>query len=314
MNCGGYRRLFRHLAIISTTFVITWGNALAAPPQEPPGQSGQAPGQSEQAPGQHRHESTQPGPPESAPGQQKKTDFATTPEISRTSAHRNAERPAKQKKSVQAKKAVVAESTRYTNPQGKPKRNVPAVAETAPAASASGPGKSGIHKLTLCHKGHAITVDIHAAAAHMRHGDTFLPAGTKGRAACGTRKSDANVHSRSDVAHTAARSVSRSNASDTVSYKRDATTAADDATADAKPKHGVLGRDAVIVDTEDRAALDVIGSSADELPFTGWTPARLVLTGLLLIALGSVFALSRGSSARRAAARVRTSRLRRARS
>jgi hypothetical protein len=41
--------------------------------------------------------------------------------------------------------------------------------------------------VTICHKGHAITVDVHAARAHIEgHGDTYAPAGAKERAACRT--------------------------------------------------------------------------------------------------------------------------------
>jgi hypothetical protein len=46
------------------------------------------------------------------------------------------------------------------------------------ASDLSGPGNSGLHKVTICHNGHLITVDVHALNAHARHldGSDVIPA------------------------------------------------------------------------------------------------------------------------------------------
>jgi hypothetical protein len=286
LDCGGFRRLLRCLAIIGTTFAITWGNALAAPPQEPPGNS-------EHAPGQQKHESDQARGPEFAPGQEKKELLAaTTPTASASVTHRNSERPGKPKKTDESSMRSRT-STRYFNPQGKPKRNVPVVAETAPAASASGPGKSGVHKLTLCHNGHAITVDVHAAAAHLKHGDTFLPAGTKGRAACGAKQPRPSARSSTtNVVRTHARSSMLTDATDVPSSKRSTPTPpANSTTTPAAVLHGVLGKETAATAARNSTTPAVTTSSAAQLPFTGSAATRLAVAGLLLIALGCVLTL-----------------------
>lgn len=144
---------------------LSSGSASAAPPVEPPGKSGEAPGQTKE----------QGSPVESTPpGQAKKEDEPTEP----------LSVPASEPAVTQAPEPA-SESPRFTNASGKPKHNVPAAAEAAPESSVSAPGNSGRHKLTICHKGHAITVDVHAARAHVDgHGDTYAVAGAKGRAAC----------------------------------------------------------------------------------------------------------------------------------
>jgi hypothetical protein len=293
LNCGGFRRLFRCLTIIGTTFAITWGTAVAAPPSEPPGKS-------EHATGQQKQDANEPGPSEFAPRQEKKDDVpAATPPGNGNGTYRNAERPAKPRKTEQQSTTAPAMSPRYVNAQGKPKRNVPAVAETAPAASASAPGKSGIHKLTICHKGHAITVDVHAIAAHMKHGDTFLPAGTKGRAACGPRRSHANAQPpATDVTDPAVRSHPRAVSSDSGSSERSATSSPADAlTTAVAPTRTFTGESADAVKTTNPEASDVISSLTDDLPFTGSMPWHLVMAGLVLIALGCVL-IGRGSPSR----------------
>ena len=86
----------------------------------------------------------------------------------------------------------------FPNAAGKSRHNVPSGAVQAynnPATKGSfgGPGNSGVHKYTVCHNGHAITVDVHSWNAHVgRHGDTLLPYGTKGKQACGQSSSPAS--------------------------------------------------------------------------------------------------------------------------
>jgi hypothetical protein len=143
--------------------------ALAAPPSDPPGKSGEAPG--------HQKEQGSPAEP-SSPGN-------AAPDVVE---HQPAPVPAPAPANVSVEHASTASpepSPRFENAAGKPKLNVPAAAEAAPETSISAPGKSGRHKLTICHKGHAITVDVHAARAHVDgHGDTYAVAGARGRATC----------------------------------------------------------------------------------------------------------------------------------
>jgi hypothetical protein len=154
-------RLRNTAAAAALIVATTCGSALAASPADPPGKSGEAPG----------HQ-----PHGEPPGQAKKQGDAPIVEAPVT-----VEAPAAQ----QAENAAPVESPRFENAAGKPKHNVPAAAEAAPESSVSAPGNSGRHKLTICHKGHAITVDVHAARAHVDgHGDTYAAAGAKGRAAC----------------------------------------------------------------------------------------------------------------------------------
>jgi hypothetical protein len=289
LDCGGFRRLLRCLAIIGTTFAITWGNALAAPPQDTPGNS-------EHAPGQQKHESDEPRGPQLAPGQEKKEYAATTPAPNANATHRNTElRPAAKKPDRLSRRSRTG-STRYFNPQGKPKRNVPVVAETAPAASASGPGRSGVHKLTLCHNGHAITVDVHAAAAHLKHGDIFLPAGTKGRASCVTKHSRSSVRSSTTnatrVPSARDRDAVRTGSNEAQLSKRSAPMpAANSATTPDSVSHGVLGEQTTAAGTRNSGTPPVPTASAAQLPFTGSAVTRFLVAGLVLIALGCVLTL-----------------------
>jgi hypothetical protein len=43
------------------------------------------------------------------------------------------------------------------------------------------------HKVTICHKGHTITIDRSALPAHLRHGDTIGPCGLLGAGAAHNR-------------------------------------------------------------------------------------------------------------------------------
>ncbi len=159
-------RLRNTAAAAALIVATTCGSAFGAPPADPPGKSGEAPGQ-------QKHDEPS--------GQAKKQEEAPTVEPEAVVATVTAEAPAPEA----AEKAAPVASPRFENAAGKPKHNVPAAAERAPEASISAPGNSGRHMLTICHKGHAITVDVHAARAHVDgHGDTYAAAGAKGRAAC----------------------------------------------------------------------------------------------------------------------------------
>ena len=157
-------RKLRVAGVVALALMLSCSSAFAAPPADPPGKSGDAPG--------HQKDEGSPAEPAS-PGHAEDAAPQAAPAADPG--------PPVEAQAPQGP----AESPRFTNAAGKPKHNVPAVAEAAPEASVSGPGNSGRHKITICHKGHAITVDVHAATAHVDgHGDNYLPAGTKGRAAC----------------------------------------------------------------------------------------------------------------------------------
>jgi hypothetical protein len=156
-------RTLRIAGVVALALMLPCGSAIAAPPADPPGKSGDAPGhqKDEGSPA----EPTPPGQPESEAAEPQAAPAVDT--------------------APPAELEAPAESPRFTNAAGKPKHNVPAAAEAAPEASVSAPGNSGRHKITICHNGHAITVDVHAARAHIDgHGDTYAVAGAKGRAAC----------------------------------------------------------------------------------------------------------------------------------
>ena len=162
------RRGLVAIAALALALMLPCGSAVAAPPSEPPGKSGNAPGQQKD---EDHGTSEQQTPPGAVEPQGIAPDVVFTADVGA---------PAEPEANEHA-----AESPRFSNAAGKPKHNVPAAAEAAPEATVSAPGNSGPHKLTICHKGHAITVDVHAARAHVDgHGDTYAVAGAKGRAAC----------------------------------------------------------------------------------------------------------------------------------
>lgn len=162
-------RIWGAAAVAALVFASLCGSALAAPPTDPPGKSGEAPG--------HQKEDGSPAKP-TPPGQAKADENEPQTVV--------AEAPVQPAVTQQAPEpAAPSASPRFENASGKPKLNVPPAAEAAPESSVSAPGNSGRHKVTICHKGHAITVDVHAARAHVDgHGDTYAVAGAKGRAAC----------------------------------------------------------------------------------------------------------------------------------
>ena len=161
------RRNLVAIAALALALLLSCGSAFAAPPTEPPGKSGDAPG--------HQKDKDHGSEQQTPPGHVEPEVVAPEAVVTAVVAP-----PAEPEAKEHA-----AESPRFSNAAGKPKHNVPAAAEAAPETSVSAPGNSGRHKLTICHKGHAITVDVHAARAHVDgHGDTYAVAGAKGRAAC----------------------------------------------------------------------------------------------------------------------------------
>ena len=261
----------RFVAVIAGLLLglaLSSGSASAAPPVEPPGKSGEAPG----------HVKEQGSAAESTPpGQAKQEDAPAAPEPQSA--------PAAEPAAAQAPEPT-SESPRFTNASGKPKHNVPAAAEAAPEASVSAPGNSGRHKLTICHKGHAITVDVHAARAHVDgHGDTYAVAGAKGRAACPHSSGPPSTTPQSETP--SGPGVIRPDVPAVVAGAERSTNHPADPAEAAAPAggHGVSE-----TDHEHRAAVlaGAVGGVAggSSLPFTGASLAFLVLFGIGLVCSG----------------------------
>ena len=256
-------------AALALALLLPCGSAFAAPPTEPPGKSGDAPGQQKDKDNGASEQKTPPSHVEPE---------AVAPEVVVTEVVAQPAEP--------EAKEHAAESPRYSNASGKPKHNVPAAAEAAPEASVSAPGNSGRHKLTICHKGHAITVDVHAARAHVDgHGDTYAVAGAKGRAACPHSSGPPPTTPQSETP--SGPGVIRPDVPAVVAGAERSTHQPVDPAEAAAPAggHGVSE-----TDHEHRAAVlagaagGVAGGSS--LPFTGASLAFLVLFGIGLLCSG----------------------------
>lgn len=173
-------------AAVAVVVAATSGAAFAGgnPNKDP----GTPPGNSANAPGQQKKAAQQAAPAQPAPAAASSAPAAPKP------AKSDSPPAAKGKAKGRAKQAARPSSPTsapvFANPAGKPRRNVPSGAVAGYQAhpeSFGGPGNSGTHKYTVCHNGHAITVDVHSWNAHViGHGDTLLPYGTKGKQACGS--------------------------------------------------------------------------------------------------------------------------------
>jgi hypothetical protein len=262
-------------AAVAALAVGTWSApALAAPPTEPPGKSGEAPGHQkpEQDPASH----TPPGQAEEAESPTVVESMAAEPEPVATSQ-------------------APAVSPRFENANGKAKVNVPPAAEAAPETSISAPGKSGRHKLTICHKGHAITVDVHAARAHVDgHGDTYAVAGAKGRAACPHASN--NEAPRVPVVRTAI-SAAPAAAAPRAADRAAASPAAEDPAVALPPgRRPTRGVSATAYGQRGAVASAVSGGS---LPFTGARLETLLLFGFGLVGVGLALVFATPMPARR---------------
>lgn len=247
----------RHLTVavaLACWLVALTGSALAAPPGEPPGNSGTAPGQEKKAEPAQPAATPAPSPAQgkaTAPGQQKKAEKAA------------------------GNSSTPTASTRWYNAQHKPKKNVPPAAGSIPESSSGpGPGNSGYHKYTVCHNGHAITVDVHSAKAHVdAHGDSFLPYGTKGKAACSPASSTSSA---SPAASSSPMAVSASAAGSSQSAHAAGGVAGVEHTASPSGEAGGVA-----------GAFATIGNvAAGSLPFTGFPLWAVVLIGLAAVAIG----------------------------
>jgi hypothetical protein len=136
------------------------------------GASPNAPGSSGNAPGQVKQAGTPAAPAPAAPAQAQPTK------------PKQAEHAAKKAAAPAKHHAAPAHAAPDTSKQyGNGKSALQVAHEKAPtksitASDLSGPGNSGLHKVTICHNGHLITVDVHALKAHSTHldGSDVIPA------------------------------------------------------------------------------------------------------------------------------------------
>ena len=270
-------------AVLVVALALTWcGSAVAAPPSEPPGKSGSAPG--------HQKDAPAPEPPQ-APAVEPvvpvvPVEPASAPAVEEAKAKPDHGRPAG-KPERGGSKQPQPEPVDHADAPPAPKHAAPTTPAAVPPASISAPGASGPHKVTICHNGHAITVDAHAARTHVeRHGDTYAPAGAKGRRACATpvrdnepeRPVEREVTTSVDVVTKA-----------TEMPLRPATAAAAAAAADpAVPARVEVAQPARPPKRQAlRGEHAVLATTQTTLPFTGRSLPAIVLAALGLIALGT---------------------------
>jgi hypothetical protein len=183
---------------LAVVLAATAGSALADNPHNPgstPGNSGNAPGQEkkqDQAPAATTTAApaATPGNSASAPGQEKKAQPAPAAPAAQQQAAPTTQKssPGQAKKSAPAPAATSSTSTKaaHTASDGSKKYgNGNSALEIAKQTKSSitigdlsEPGNSGKHKITICHNGHLITIDVHALKAHARHldGSDVIPA------------------------------------------------------------------------------------------------------------------------------------------
>ena len=167
--------------VLALVLAAAAGSALAENPHNPgpsPGNSGNAPGQQKKDQDPAATTTTTaatpaaqpaqagPGKSDSAPGQQKKSTAQTAT-------------TQKQSPATDAKSSHTAAdgSKQYGN--GKSALQIAKQTKSSITINdLSEPGNSGKHKVTICHNGHLITVDVHALKAHARHlgGSDVIPA------------------------------------------------------------------------------------------------------------------------------------------
>ena len=166
--------------VLALVLAATAGSALAENPHNPsspPGNSGTAPGQQKKdeaaatatiaATPAAQPAQAGPGQSDSAPGQEKKSTAqpASTQQQSTASAD------------AKASHTAADGSKQYGN--GKTALEIAKQTKASITINdLSEPGNSGKHKVTICHNGHLITVDVHALQAHARHldGSDVIPA------------------------------------------------------------------------------------------------------------------------------------------
>jgi hypothetical protein len=268
-------RTLKTVLVVSLALALAWcGSAVAAPPSEPPGKSGSAPGHQKDAPAPE---------PTQAPAIEPvvPVDPASAPAVEEEKAKPNHARPEAKPERGDSKQPQPDSVGHADAPP--PAKHAPTAPAAVPPASISAPGASGPHKVTICHNGHAITVDAHAARTHVeRHGDTYAPARAKGRSACATPVGDPETERPAERAVTTSVDVV-TKAPETP--LRPATAAAVDPPVPARvevaqparpPKRQAL-----------RGEHAVQAATQTTLPFTGLPLPAVVFAALGLIALGT---------------------------
>ena len=171
--------------VLALVLAATAGSALAENPHNPdssPGNSGNAPGQQKKdeaaatatiaATPAAQPAQAGPGQSDSAPGQEKKSSAQTASTQQQSAAKGEAS-------SADAKASHTAAdgSKQYGN--GKTALEIAKQTKASITINdLSEPGNSGKHKVTICHNGHLITIDVHSLQAHARHldGSDVIPA------------------------------------------------------------------------------------------------------------------------------------------
>jgi len=170
--------------VLALVLAPTAGSALAENPHNPgspPGNSGNVPGQEKKdqatatttAAAATPAAQAGPGKSDSAPGQEKKSTAAPTAATQQQSTAKGKSSSADAKSSHTASDG----SKKYGN--GKSALEIAKQTKSSITINdLSEPGNSGKHKVTICHNGHLITVDVHALPAHARHldGSDVIPA------------------------------------------------------------------------------------------------------------------------------------------
>jgi hypothetical protein len=170
--------------VLSLVLAATAGSALAENPHNP----GTSPGNSGNAPGQEKKEENaaattpavtstaqpaQAAQAKEAPGQEKKAEV---------SAGANSKKSAPAASSTSSTSAKASHTAADGSKQYGNGKSALEIAKQTKASitidDLSEPGNSGRHKITICHNGHLITVDVHALNAHSVHldGSDVIPA------------------------------------------------------------------------------------------------------------------------------------------
>jgi hypothetical protein len=260
----------------------TAGSALAEKPQHPatsPGNSGNAPGQEKKdqsatttttvaAPVEEPAPAA-PGKSDSAPGLEKKTVTTTSSTTSASTASA----------AVKSSHTAADGSKQYGN--GKSALEVAKQTKSSITIDdVSEPGNSGKHKVTICHNGHLITVDVHALKAHARHldGSDVIPATSA--AQCRTAGSTSPRTNQTQLGDPANGSATSGGANGSSASGGSAGSEA--GTADVG---GVAGISATVGSGQQEAGVPGIAATRVKgaLPFTGFALWIAVLIGASLL-------------------------------
>jgi hypothetical protein len=173
------RILIAAYAAFALALAVFTGSALAGNGNGPPA----TPGNSGSAPGQANKAAT---PPAAAPAAKPapapaKHEAKQAEHAAKQAEHaaKQAEHAAKKSAPAPAKHTAADGSKQYGNGQSALQvAHKKAPTKNITLNDLSGPGNSGLHKVTICHNGHLITVDVHALKAHSSHlgGSDVIPA------------------------------------------------------------------------------------------------------------------------------------------